>query len=79
MGVAGMRRDRVVIVVAPFCEMVCKLETWCIGGGVFKVDDYELFVGVGWQEKGRFAGWLETEDIAVLCLDSLSSLISRSA
>ena len=46
-----------MIVVAPFCEMVCELETWSIGGSVFEVDDYELLVGVGWQEEGRFARW----------------------
>jgi len=57
VSVAGMGSDRVVIVVAPFCEMVCELETWSIGGSVFEVDDYELLVGVGWQEEGRFARW----------------------
>jgi hypothetical protein len=64
-----------VIVVAPFREMVCELKTWRIGRSVFEVDDYELFVGIGWQEEGRFARWFETEDIAVLCLDSVSSFI----
>lgn len=33
-----------MVVVAPFCEMVCEFEAWGVGGGVFEIDDYELFV-----------------------------------
>lgn len=45
--IAGVRRGRVVVVVAPFCEVVCEFESWRVGGGVFEIDHYELFVGVG--------------------------------
>jgi hypothetical protein len=78
IGITGVRGDRVVVIIAPFCEMVCELETRCVGGGVFKVDDNKLFVGVGWVEEGRFDRRFEAEDIAVLCLDSFSSRIHRS-
>lgn len=73
-----MRGDRVMIIIAPFCEVVCELETRGVCGGVFEVDNDKLFVGVGWVEKGGFAGWFEAEDIAVLCLSSVSSHISHS-
>ena len=38
----------VMIVIAPLRKMVCEFEARCIGGCVFEVDDYELFVGVRW-------------------------------
>lgn len=66
--ITGVRRNGVMIIIAPFCEVICELETRGVGGGVFEVDDDELFVGVSWEEKGRFAGRFEAEDIAVLCL-----------
>jgi len=34
----------VVVVVAPFCEVVCEFKARGIGGCVFEVDDDELFV-----------------------------------
>ena len=40
-----------VIVVAPFGEVVCKLESWKISCRVFKVDDDELLVFIGCLEK----------------------------
>lgn len=78
MRVAGIWGDRIMIVVAPFCEVVCELETRGICGGIFEVDDDKLFVGISWEEEGRFAGWFEAEDIAILCLGSVSSYISHS-
>lgn len=48
LGVAGVGSNRVVVVVAPFCEVICEFEAAGVGGGVFEVDDDELFVGVGW-------------------------------
>jgi hypothetical protein len=73
-----MRRDRVVIVVAPFGKMVCELQTGGISGGVFEIDNDELFVSVGWEKERRFTGRLKSEDIAILCLHSISSGISCS-
>jgi hypothetical protein len=73
VSVAGVRCDGVVVVVAPFCEVVCELKTGGVGGGVFKVNDDELFVRVGWEEKGRFTGWFEAKDVAILCLGMISS------
>lgn len=78
LGIAGVGSDGVVVIIAPFCEMVCELETRGISGGVFEVDDDKLFVSIGWEEEGRFAGRFEAQDVAVLCLDSVSSCISHS-
>jgi hypothetical protein len=41
-----------VVVVAPFCEVVCEFQTTGIGGCIFEVDDDQLFVGVLREEKG---------------------------
>lgn len=40
-----------MVVVAPFGEMVCDLETGRVGGGVLEVDDDELAVGVFGEEE----------------------------
>lgn len=47
-----VRNFRVMIVVAPFCEVICELEAWNIGIGVFEVDDDKLLVLVSRREKG---------------------------
>lgn len=44
-----------MIVVAPFRKVVCEFQTGGVGGGVFEVDNYELFVVIGWEEeRGRW-------------------------
>ncbi len=48
--VAGVGGLRVVVVVAPFGEVVCEFEAAHVGVGVFEVDDDELFVFVGGEE-----------------------------
>lgn len=64
----------VVVVIAPFCEVVGEFKAGGVGGGVFKVDDNQLSVRVlGEKERGRFRSIFrlfgdETEDIAVLSL-----------
>ena len=60
-----------MVVIAPFCEMVCKFQAWSIGVCVLEVDDYELLVLVCGEEERRFTGGLDTEDVAVLCLSLL--------
>lgn len=40
----GIGSVGVVVVIAPFCEVVCEFEARDVGGRIFKVDDYELFV-----------------------------------
>jgi len=67
-GVADVGRGGVVVVVAPFCEVVCEFETGGVAGGVFEVDYDELFVGVCGEEEGGFGGGEEAEDVAVLGL-----------
>lgn len=57
-----------MVVVAPFCEVVCEFEARGVAGGVFEVDHDELFVGVGGKEEGGFGGGEEAEDVAVLGL-----------
>lgn len=42
----------IVVVVAPFREVVCEFQTRGIGGCVLEVDDYELFVCILREEKG---------------------------
>lgn len=44
--VTGPGFGGVVVVVTPFCEMVCEFETGGIGAGVLEIYDYELFVCV---------------------------------
>lgn len=46
--ITRLRLLLVVVVVAPFREMVCEFETRSVSGCVFEVDDYELFMGVCW-------------------------------
>ena len=38
--VEGGRGRGGVVVVTPFCEVVCKFEAGDIGRGIFEVDDY---------------------------------------
>jgi hypothetical protein len=66
--IARVGCDGIVVVVAPFCEVVCEFEAGGVGGGVFEVDDDELLVAVGGEKEGGFAGGLEAEDVAVLGL-----------
>lgn len=39
-----------VIVVTPLCKVVCKLEAWQVGVGIFKVNDNKLFMLVLWVQ-----------------------------
>ena len=39
-------RGRGVVIVTPFCEMVCKFKPGDVGRGILKVNDNELFVFV---------------------------------
>ena len=41
-----------VVVVAPFCKVVCEFVAGCVGVGVLEVYDYELFVLIGGEEMG---------------------------
>lgn len=45
-GVAEPRHFLIVVVVAPFCKVVGKLETRSVCVGILKINDDELFVGV---------------------------------
>lgn len=67
-GVADVRGGGVVVVVAPFGEVVGEFEAGGVAGGVFEVDDNELLVCVGGEEEGGFGGGEEAEDVAVLGL-----------
>jgi hypothetical protein len=49
-GVAGVGGG-LVVVVAPFCKVVCEFEAGGVGIGVFEINDYELFVLVGRMEE----------------------------
>lgn len=40
-----------MIVVAPFGEVVCKLEPGSVCTRVFEINDNQLLVGVGWQQQ----------------------------
>lgn len=42
-------RGGIVVVVTPFCEVVCKFEARCVSGSVLEVDHDELFVLVSGQ------------------------------
>lgn len=83
-GIACPRFRSVVVIVAPFREMVCEFEARCVGGCVFEVYDDELFVGVLGKEKwggcGAGGGWFrdEAENVAVLCLDGLLDDMKKS-
>ena len=66
--VEGVGCGRGVVVVAPFGEMVCEFQAGGVGGGVFEVDYDELFVFVGGEEEGGFAGGFKAEEVAVLGL-----------
>jgi hypothetical protein len=69
--VAVPRCFLVVIVVAPFGKVVGELETRRVCAGVFKVNDDELLVCVCGQEERRFTRGENTEDVAVLSLQSV--------
>jgi len=60
----------VVVVVAPFGKVVGELEARGVCIGVLEVDNDQLLVRVGGQEKGRCARRQKTEDVAVLGLRS---------
>jgi len=61
----------IVVVVAPFGEVVGELEARGVCVGVLEVNDNQLLVRVGGQEKRRSARGKETEDVAVLGLQSV--------
>lgn len=48
LSIASLRLLLIMVVVAPLREMVCEFQTRGIGGCIFKIDNYELFVGVCW-------------------------------
>ena len=48
--------------------MVGKFKAAYIGGGVFEVDNDELFVLIGWEKERRLAAWFDAEKVAVLGL-----------
>lgn len=62
----------VVVVVAPFREVVCEFQAGGVGVCVFEVDDDELFVGVCGEEERGGAGGEQAEDVAVLSLEEIS-------
>jgi len=49
-------------------KVVCKLQSWQVRVGVFKVDDHQLLVLVRWKEKRRFASRHKAKDVAILGL-----------
>ena len=55
-----------MVVVAPFGEVVGEFESAGVGGGVFEVDDDELFVLVCGEEERGFTCGLQAEEVAVL-------------
>ena len=62
-----------MVVVSPFCEVIGEFMTRQVCSGVFEIDDYELFVLVGWFEQRRFVVIkTNSKDIAILCLDIVS-------
>lgn len=38
----------VMVIVAPLREVVCEFKAQRVGGSIFEVDDYELFMSVCW-------------------------------
>ncbi len=38
--IEGVGRGGRMVVVAPFCKVVCKLQSGDVGGGILEVDDY---------------------------------------
>ena len=88
VGIAGVGTSGGVVVVAPFglvigqkwkankgatYKVVGKFEAAYVGGGVFEVNDDELFVLIGWEKERGFAAWFESEEVAVLSLDIVST------
>ena len=58
-----------MVVVAPFCKVIGKVEPGRVGGCVFKVNDDKLLMLVGGLEQWRFfIVGTETKNIAVLSL-----------
>ena len=51
MSVASPRSCGIVIIVAPFCEMVGKFKTWSVCRRIFEVNDDQLLVSVLGEEK----------------------------
>jgi hypothetical protein len=74
IGVACPGFVGIVVIIAPFCEVICELETRSVSRGILKVNDHKLLMGVLWKEQGRRGGtilWVfgdETENVAVLRL-----------
>lgn len=46
--------SRCMVIVTPFCKVICEFQTRCIGACVFEIDDDKLFVMVRRkEERGR--------------------------
>ena len=65
-------RRGVMIVIAPFCEMVCEFLSRNVCRGVFKVDYDQLLVLICRKQQWRFTTGLNAQKIAILCLETPS-------
>src|SRR5271170_4655190 len=57
-----------VIVVAPFREVVRKLQARCVGVGVLEINHDQLSMFICRVKQWRFPRWLESHKIAILGL-----------
>lgn len=68
-GIASVWCYRVVVVVCPLREMVCKLKPGRVCSCVLEIDDNELLVFIGWlQERRLLVVRSYPQDVAVLGL-----------
>lgn len=49
-----------MVIVAPLCKVIGKLQSGHIGIGIFKVNNDKLFVLISWVQERRFARRFET-------------------
>ena len=75
--VAGVGLRGVVVVVAPFGEVVGEFHAGCVGRGVLEVDDDKLAMFVVGEEERRLAGGLEAQKVAILSLYELAWLAGK--
>jgi hypothetical protein len=69
--VASKRDHWVVIVVHPFCEMVGKFVSSCVGARVLEINDNKLLMLVGRYEEGRlFIIGSDPKNITILSLEN---------
>ena len=54
--------------------MVGKFEATDVSGGVFEVNDDELFVLIGWEKERGFATGFYAEEVAILGLYIVSAI-----